>query len=267
MTDAYIATSIARRLIVRMHATHERRRIAVFAGPPGIGKTTAIDALNREIPDGIVVVKVARRNAREVLVLQHVLDAIRRLAGSPSVHFPSSLWELRGDIFNAICCWAGAEPAAARRAEYSASDFPKLTIVFDEAQNLSREAIEALRYWNDTDRCYAPFPLGLVFVGNNEFSLQTDLDGRSVISAAVADRALYVQTFDYSDVIDDDIRLYLEAKGIVDESALSTMARHINERRTSRSFRRIQDLVEELTDASSGESVTVGAVRELLAIV
>ena len=69
MTDAYIATSIARRLIVRMHATHERRRIAVFAGPPGIGKTTAIDALNREIPDGIVVVKVARRNAREVLVL------------------------------------------------------------------------------------------------------------------------------------------------------------------------------------------------------
>lgn len=74
MTDAYIATSIARRLIVRMHATHERRCIAVFAGPPGIGKTTAIDALNRELPDGIVVVKVARRNAREVLVLQHVLD-------------------------------------------------------------------------------------------------------------------------------------------------------------------------------------------------
>jgi hypothetical protein len=49
--------------------------------------------------------------------------------------------------------------------------------------------------------------------------------------------------------------------------ALSTFVRHINERRTSRSFRRIQDLVEELTDASSGESVTVGAVRELLAIV
>lgn len=266
MTDAYIATSIARRLIVRMHATHERRRIAVFAGPPGIGKTNAIDALNRELPDGIVVVKVARRNAREVLVLQHVLDAIRRLGGSPSLHFPSSLWELRNDIFNTICGWAGAEPAAARRAEYPAANFPRLTIIFDEAQNLSREAIESLRYWNDADRCYAPFPLGLVFVGNNEFSLQTDLDGRSVISAAVADRALYVQTFDYGDVTDDDIRLYLEAKGVLDEMPLTILVDHINDRRTSRSFRRIQDLVDELTETSGGDSVTVEAVRELLAI-
>ena len=267
MTDAYIATSIARRLIVRMHATHERRRIAVFAGPPGIGKTTAIDALNRELTDGIVVVKVARRNAREVLVLQHVLDAVRRHAGSPSVHFPSSLWELRSDIFNTICGWAGAEPAAARRAEYPMAEFPKLTIVFDEAQNLSREAIEALRYWNDTDRCYAPFPLGLVFVGNNEFSLQADLDGRSVISAAVADRALYVQTFDYSDVTDDDIRLYLEAKGIMDEAALSALIRHINERHVSRSFRRTQDLAEELIETACGKPVTVELVRDMLALV
>ena len=267
MTDAFIATSIARRLIVRMHAAHDRRRIAVFAGPPGIGKTTAIDALNREVLDGIAVVKVARRNAREVLVLQHVLDAIRRLAGSPSLHFPSSLWELRKDIFNTICGWAGAEPAAARRAEYPMAEFPRLTLVFDEAQNLSREAIESLRYWNDADRCYAPFPLGLVFVGNNEFSLQTDLDGRSVISAAVADRALYVQTFDYSDVTDDDLRLYLEARGIVDEMALNALIRHLDERRASRSFRRIQDLVEQLTETSSGQPVTVEIVRDLLALV
>lgn len=267
MGDAFISTSIARRLIVRMHAAHERRRIAVFAGPPGIGKTTAIDALSRELPDGLVVVKVARRNAREVLVLQHVLDAIRRLGGASAVHFPSSIWELRNDIFNAICNWAGAEPAAARRTEYATTDFPKLTIVFDEAQNLSREAIESLRYWNDADRCYAPFPLGLVFVGNNEFSLQTDLDGRSVISAAVADRALYVQALDYSDVTDDDLRLYLEAKGIVDDEAVNILIRHLNERRTSRSFRRVQDLVEELTETSQGAPITVEAVSEVLACV
>jgi len=267
MGDTFIATSIARRLIVRMHAAHDRRRIAVFAGPPGIGKTTAIDAFQRELPDSVVVVKVGRRNAREVLVLQHVLAAIRQLAGSPSVHFPSSLWELRGDIFNAICAWAGAEPTAARRSEYSASDFPKLTIVFDEAQNLSREAIEALRYWNDYDRCYAPFPLGLVFVGNNEFSLQTDLDGRSVISAAVADRALYVLAFDYSDVTDEDLQLYLAVKGIADDMALQTLIRHLNERRASRSFRRTQDLVEELIETACGKPVTVELVRDMLALI
>lgn len=266
MTDAYIATSIARRLIARMHAAHDRRRIAVFAGPPGIGKTTAIDALCRELPDGIVVVKVARRNAREVLVLQHVLDAIRRHAGSPSVHFPSSVWELRGDVFNAICGWAGADPAAARRAEYPISEFPRLTIVFDEAQNLSREAIESLRYWNDADRCYAPFPLGLVFVGNNEFSLQTDLDGRSVISAAVADRALYVQTFDYSDVTDDDLRLFLEARGIEDDLAVDALIRHAHGQHATRSFRRVQNLVDELLEMSSGECLDASMVRSLFSI-
>lgn len=265
MSDTFISTSIARRLIVRMHAAHDRRRIAVFAGPPGIGKTTAIDALQRELPDSVVVVKVGRRNAREVLVLQHVLDAIRRLAGSPSVHFPSSLWELRGDIFNAICAWADVEPAAARRADYNVEEFPRLTLVLDEAQNLSREAIESLRYWNDSDRCYAPFPLGIVFVGNNEFSLQTDFDGRSVISAAVADRALYVQTFDYTDVTNDDLRLYFEARGIVDEDALNTLLQNMSERRRGRSFRRVQDLIEELKASTVSGRIDVEAVRDLLA--
>src|SRR5436305_216629 len=70
MTD-FVATSIARRLIVRMQATHDRRRISVFSGPPGIGKTTAIDRFAATNAGSVAVVKVARRNAREVLVLQH----------------------------------------------------------------------------------------------------------------------------------------------------------------------------------------------------
>jgi hypothetical protein len=264
MTVEFIATSIARRLIARMHASHDRRRIAVFAGPPGIGKTTAIDALATELAGSLVVVKVARRNAREVLVLQHALEGLRRLRGAPSLHFPTSIWELRNDIFNSICAWAGADPNAARRGEYPAEQFPRLTIVFDEAQNLSREAIESLRYWNDADRCYAPFPLGLIFVGNNEFSLQIDVDGRSVISAAVADRALYVQTFDYSDVTDDDVRLYVEANGIVEEGAVQTLISYLDASRVSRSFRRIDDLIHELNDIANSGPVTACLVREVL---
>jgi hypothetical protein len=214
----------------------------------------------------MVVVKVARRNAREVLVLQHALEGLRRLRGAPSLHFPTSIWELRGDIFNTICGWAGADPNAARRGEYETEQFPRLTIVFDEAQNLSRDAIESLRYWNDADRCYAPFPLGLIFVGNNEFSLQSDLDGRSVVSAAVADRALYVQTFDYSDVTDDDIGLYLEAGGITDADAVRGLVGYLNAARVSRSFRRIRDLMDEVMDAANGGPVTVASVREALAV-
>lgn len=263
MTE-FVATSVARRLIARMHATHDRRRISVFAGPPGIGKTTAIDQLVTQLGGGVAVVKVARRNAREVLVLQHTLDAIRRLTSGTSTHFPTSVWELRNDIFNAICVWVGCEPAPARRGEYELEAFPKLTIVFDEAQNLSREAIESLRYWNDADRCYAPFPIGLIFVGNNEFSLQTDLDGRSVISAAVADRALYVQAFEYADVTDDDLRLYLDLRAQLEPPAMDALIGIISNSRTGRSFRRVDDLLEEI---GSDGLMSLELVREALSLV
>jgi type II secretory pathway predicted ATPase ExeA len=260
----FIATSIARRLVARMRATHERRRISVFAGPPGIGKTTAIDYLATELEKTFVVVKIDRRGAREVLVLQHVLDALRQLTAAPWFHSSNAIWELRRYLFNAICSWAGAEPVAVRRGDHDPAGFPKLTLVFDEAQNLSRQAIEALRYWNDADRCYAPFPIGLIFVGNSEFSLQADLDGRSVVSAAVADRAMYVQTYDYSDVTDDDLRLYLRSRRNLEPDAVEALIAFFGGSRVSRSFRRVDDLIDELPSRSG--SITLACVLDVLAL-
>lgn len=264
MTDAFVSTSIARRLISRLHANHERRRISVFSGPPGIGKTTAIDEFVRRRPGEVAVVKVARRNAREVLVLQHTLEALRSLSGSGLEHAPSSLWDLRNDLFGAICQWAGAEPAPARRGEYDRAGFPRLTIVFDEAQNLSREAIDGLRYWNDGDRCYAPFPIALVFVGNNEFSLGGSSACDSVISAAVADRALYLQTFEYDDVTDDDLSLFIEAHRDLDAGAVAAVMRSFRTPRAVRSLRRVGDFLIELDGLADGGAVTAETVRQAL---
>jgi hypothetical protein len=264
MTE-FIATSLARRIIARLQATHERRRISVFAGPPGIGKTTAIDEFARRRAGEIVVVKVARRNAREVLVLQHTLEALRRMAGSPFLHAPSSLWELRNDLFGSACAWAGADPVAARRGEYAPEQFPRLTVIFDEAQNLSREAIDAMRYWNDADRCYAPFPLGLVFVGNNEFSL-AGAASESVISAAVADRALYVQTFDYDDVADEDLELFIDRHAGFEAGAVSAILRSLRAPRAPRSFRRLGDLLGDLVQVADGVPVSAEDVRRHLAL-
>ena len=263
MTEPFVATSLARRLIARMQATHERRRISVFSGPPGIGKTTAIDEFVRRRPAEVVVVKVARRNAREVLVLQHTLEALRRLCGSAFDHAPSSLWDLRNDLFAELCRWAGAEPLPARRGEYAREAFARLTIVFDEAQNLSREAIDGLRYWNDADRCYAPFPVALVFVGNNEFSLSgaaTD----SVISAAVADRALYLQAFDYDDVTDDDLTLFIESRLELAPAALSAVLRSFKAPRALRSLRRVEDLLDQLGELAGRGEVGAETVRQAL---
>lgn len=264
MTENFVATSIARRLITRMQATHDRRRISVFAGPPGIGKTTAIDAFRERNSDCVAVVKIARRNAKEVLVLQHVVEAVRRLYMSSAHHAASSIWDLRSDLFGAICQWAGVDTTAARNGEYEPNAFGRLTIVIDEAQNLSREAIDALRYWNDQDRCYAPFPVGLVFVGNNEFSLGADQIGASVISAAVADRALYIQSLNYDELTDDDIGLFIDAKGLTDPGAASAILRCFRGPRAIRSLRRVNDLVDDLVDLAGSGIVTAETVRAAL---
>jgi hypothetical protein len=117
-------------------------------------------------------------------VLQHALEEFRQTISRTARAVPSSIWELRRYLFQEICGWAGADIAEVKAGRYAPSDARRLTLVFDEAQNLSREAIEVMRFWNDADRCYAPFPLGLVFVGNNEFSLQVDGDGQSPISSS-----------------------------------------------------------------------------------
>ncbi|HEY8572730.1 ATP-binding protein [Phenylobacterium sp.] len=259
MTE-YVATSIARRLIARMHATHERRRISVFAGPPGIGKTTAIEEFAKRIEGQALIVKIGRRNARELLFLQHTLEALRIVTNASSGNVPSSIWQLRTEIYETLCAWARLDPQSARRGWYAATAFPHLTIVLDEAQNLSREAIEGLRYWNDSDRCYAPFPLGLVFVGNNEFSLAST-SKESVISAAVADRALYIQTYDYDDVTDDDLRLFIEARVEIEDAALTLLLRTFKGPRAIRSLRRVSDHIDELAEVSAGRAITPADVR------
>jgi hypothetical protein len=263
MIDQFVPTSVSRRLIARMEATHQRRRISVFSGPPGIGKTTAIDRFRADNPGAVAVVKVARRPAKEVVVLQHSLEAVRGLAGSSALAIPSSIWELRGYLFRAFCDWAGIDYAAIRNGEEPAEHEGRLTLVFDEAQNLSREAIEVLRFWNDADRCYAPFPIGLIFVGNNEFALAGSAT-ESVISAAVADRALYLQSLDYDDVTDDDLRMVLDAHGGLDEGAVAALVRSFGGSRPIRSLRRLIDILEELEVVSVGGRITVPLVRQIL---
>jgi DNA transposition AAA+ family ATPase len=263
----YVATSIANTLIPRMRRTHERRRIAVFSGPPGIGKSTAIERFRADEDPCVAVVAVPpgpRTGLKPVAALQLAIEALRGLDihGDSGSRIPASYAEQRSAMFNMVCRWAGIDPYRVRRAN-DPVEAASLTIVFDEAQNLSREAIEALRFINDAKGGFSPFPLGLIFVGNNEFILKSDRFGQSALSDAVADRALFSEAYAYSDVTDDDLILFLEARGLTAPEALRLTVRYFASR-TNRSFRRVSDLLDELMEEAEGAFITATIARIVL---
>jgi DNA transposition AAA+ family ATPase len=266
MTDTFVQTSIARRLMTRMEATHDRARISVFSGPPGIGKTTAIDEWQRRHPGQIAVVKIDKRNAGETLTLQNCLHALRTLTGRHNDRMPREPWELRRQVYGRLCELAHLEPLSVRMSGLQGATTKPMTIVFDEAQNLSRTTIEGLRYWSDPDRCYAPYPIGLIFVGNNEFSLASEDGQGSVISAAVADRALYIQSFEYDELTDADLVMVIQARGITDPAAATMLVKAFAGSRAVRSLRRVTDLIDEICDEAGGRAVSADLVREILAL-
>lgn len=268
--SAFVKTSIAASLLPRLRRTHLLRRIATIAGPPGIGKSTTLESFRAEHPweVGVVSVPPGPKGGLMPTAAMHLaaeaLSAFAPRAYSDRV--PNGYIELRNRLYGMVSEWAGFQASEVRRDGLNPDDFSPLTLVFDEAQNLSREAIEMLRFANDATGGFSPLPLGLIFVGNNEFVLKADRGGPSVLSAAVADRALYIETFSYSDVSDDDLALFFAARGIVDAGALQMVVRHFSAGRSDRSFRRAADLAAELSEEAAGAAITPDVVRDVLSL-
>ncbi|HEY3951666.1 ATP-binding protein [Phenylobacterium sp.] len=267
-----IATSISRTFLPRLRRTHDRRRISVFAGPPGVGKSTSLRVFRAEAPWCIGMVSVPpgpRGGLKPAAVLHLAIEALMDLTRPSTLRdrLPSGFTELRHRLFGLVCEWAGLSTYDARRDGVEVGEFSPLTLIFDEAQNLSPEAIETLRFLNDAAGGFSPLPLGLIFVGNNEFVLKSDRSGHSVLSSAVADRALYTETYSYSDVTDDDLALFFEARGIVDPAALRQVIRYFGGGRADRSFRRAADLAAELLEEAGDGQVTEAVAREILSLV
>jgi hypothetical protein len=141
---------------------------------------------------------------------------------------------------------------------------PLLSIVFDEGQYLSREAIEMLRFWNDGDRTTTPFPVGLLFVGNSEFALAEDGSGYSVLSGAVRSRALFVETLEYDDVTDEDIVSFLTSRGPYEPEAVRVVLAYFRQRRVRRDLRNVIRLDEVFRRRSNGRAVSPNIVQAVL---
>lgn len=255
----FVETTIARHLLNRLLMTHEERGISVFSGPWGIGKTTALDAFQEANAESCVIVKVEpgmrRKGSAPARVIQYVAEALQRSRQYPRKIVSSGYFALRQLVYSHMLEAFGPECA-----EFP----PKFTFIFDEAQYLSREAIEMLRYWNDGDRCTTPFPVGLVFVGNNEFSLEEDHSGQSAISGAVRSRALFVEQLGYADVTDADLVLFAQSRGVADAAAISAIVEHYSGHRAKRDLRNVERLLATLQRRAGDGAVTRAVIQAFL---
>lgn len=263
---APVETSIVRFIRTRMQVTHEERAICVLAGPWGIGKTTAVESFASTNLGDCVVVKVeqgsTKRCASPVLVLQQTVEALRPLIGrSPRATLSNAYWSLRQMLYNSLSDWAELSQ------ETELSHRPPLrSIIFDEAQYLSRDAIEMLRFWNDPDRTVAPFPVGLIFVGNSEFALEENAGGHSALSGAVRSRALFIETLRYANVLDEDIAAFLRSRGAYEDAAVALMLSHFRQRRVRRDFRNLVRLDTTLQRRAQGAPVSAVLVNSVLSV-
>lgn len=258
-----VETSVVRFIRTRLQMTHEEQGICVLSGPWGIGKTTAIECFAKNNCGRCVVVKIEQgsmaRGASPVFVLQQTIEAIRPLIGRPPrATLSNAYWSLRLMLYNCIRDWLDADGAQ------SGGPLPPLSIIFDEAQYLSRDAIEMLRFWNDTDRTVTPVQVGLMFVGNSEFVLQENSRGDSVLSGAVRSRSLFIEALTDQDVSDDDIALYLRSRGEYQTEALSLMLDYFRQPKVRRDFRSIKRIDDVLRRKSPNAPIIAENVRALL---
>lgn len=259
-----VETSVVRFIRTRFEVTHEERAICVIAGPWGIGKTTAVNCFANKAPENCAVVKVEqgsqRRGASPIFALQLAVEAIRPLVRRiPRVALSNAYWSLRQMLYNHLEEWR-----AQRQPHDGIHDAPRFTFVFDEAQYLSRDAIEMLRYWNDVDRTVSPFPIGLIFVGNSEFALEAGAAGDSVLTGAVRSRALFLETLEYEDVNSTDIEAFLESRGAYQQEALAAVISYFNQPRVRKDFRNIARLDEAFRRRSRGAAISSEIVRSII---
>lgn len=259
----HLETSVLRRLVARMQRTHDRRRVSVFVGPPGIGKTTAIEAFRASNPGNVAVVKVMKRGVTGPQAIQQLLLALRSLRNRDTGYLTSATSEVQRYLALEIEKIGGGLTRD-NRPEL----FPHVTVVFDEAQRLTNGAIDALRDYSEPHYlCRGTFPIGMIFVGNNELSLQASNGGASILDEGMADRLLYRDRLTYDDVERADLELFIRSWGVNDASAITAISNvFFGQYSDQLSFRRVSDFIDELRDEAMGEPVTAATVRKVLGL-
>lgn len=251
-SNTYVRTSLGGVIRTELEFNHLFRRIGIISGPPGIGKTTALGKFRDDRHGEVVIVAVSKPNRDKGHSPSQTIRMLLAALTDAGHHFstPNSdaLHVMQDQAERALAWW------------YS----ERLTIVFDEAQYLSQAAIETLRFWNDNPNKTFPDSVGLVFVGNDEFSMKVNSRGKSTISAAVRSRASRPLIFHRKDLHLDEIRSFIQAQSISDADAINELLAFVKVNEDRRDFRLLGNEIERCRLLAGEVPITREIVRFVL---
>jgi hypothetical protein len=242
-----------------LELAHQTRWNCIISGPPGIGKTTAIEKWRFPYGDQTLLITVPEPNrGKGHSPAQAMLLILEAIYGKYSCSIPrtSDSIILRNAAEHAI-------DRAFREQGYHRADW-RFTIVFDEAQGLSESALNALRHWWDNADQFFPEKVVFVFVGNDEFSMKVNSKGKSIISNALKSRSLHPLTLTRADLSLEEVEAFIRAKGIEEKAVIREFVDYVKGNDDRRDFRTLTQLLDRCRTYTSGGPVTSDIARRAL---
>jgi DNA polymerase III delta prime subunit len=240
----FVETSLSRHLTIRLKTTQDARSYMIFSGNWGVGKSETLYRFART-HKGKSLLLTVERGARKVGTLQiHLMEQIIRmlrevLNKKPLKTYPHGFHSCQEALLPLFCEYFDVF--------YQHMPFddngPKLLLIFDEAQFLSRLSIEMLRAWGDGTSASVPYPMAIALVGNDEFDVKPTNRDESQISGAVDSRALFVEKFGDYDLLDDDLLAIMHSRGLTNPDCTDRFIAYFSQDGMRRDLRRLDNFM------------------------
>lgn len=244
-----VPTSVTRRGVDIISRAHAARGILAIRGPAGIGKTTAIQEAKAKYGDGVIVVTPRQVNTPIGYALRLTLDVLRVHIGASPIEGQATSELLQHKIALDLRTWFSSRFAM----KLFKGTPPYCTIIFDESQNLSARALDALRRWNDRTVSLPRPPIGLVFVGETGPASREDPDWTGVVAGVGDHLSGAVESFGYHDLSDEDIQRVVQANGLKSPEAVSALLDYCRQQPPNRDLRTVLRIVRDAkNEARSG---------------
>jgi type II secretory pathway predicted ATPase ExeA len=265
----FFMSNLAEDMVTNMQITHERERGAAFVGAFGTGKTRGVRYFAEINAGEVVVVNIdSAKNVRVTELYYKVANAVREHLGEkPLTSIPGKATGKRA-VEEALQRWWLALSLEQPRRD-DARDPVRRTLIIDEAQGLHPDALSELRFLLDANSKRGRAALGLVIVGNSEFSLKVH-QGDSPLSMAIADRLLFMIEYTYHHVTDSDVRQFIDAYRrfkTVEPEAIDLVIANLDtllpkvSMKSQRSYRNIDKILDAILVGADGGPLNAPAFR------